>query len=244
MTTPASHPKADAVPRGCGSRQESGIYLETGLGPGGQPLEFFLLDPPLPVATFASAIAKLGVSLFEHQGVTHVLDWIGSVHYPCPSDILEEVRRFGLSRRAQRSLDFSRLTPFSRIFVVHDRGRVINPAPLLEDRVQYSGSREQPYCPKYIDGHRDPENALPCAALHWETVPSLPGPNGERIVTRRLPSFQYVAATPPKDVFPTFAPAVFAWFPLHRIAVIKGDQSDAAYDAASKSSLPVDLEER
>lgn len=239
----ASRLGADPVVRGCGTRQSSGIYLECGLGRDGQPLEFFLLDPPLPIASFAITIAKLGVSLFEHNGVTHVLDWVGSIHYPCPTDFLEEVRRFGLSRRAQRSLDFSKISENSRIFVAHDRGRVIDPVPLLADRVQYSASREQPYCPKHIDGHKTAVDAIPCAALHWESVPGVTEWSGGRVVTRVLPSFRYVAAMPPKDVFPKFAPAVVAWFPLTRIAVINGPNADAAYDAATRSSLPVDRED-
>ena len=36
-------------PRGCGDRTPGGLYIESGLGPGGVPLEHFLVDPPLPV---------------------------------------------------------------------------------------------------------------------------------------------------------------------------------------------------
>lgn len=234
-----AHPRAEAVERGCGARVAGGVYLETGLGPGGEPLEYFLLDPPLPLATFPITMAKLGVSLFEHEGVTHVLDWVGSVHYGCPADFLEEVRRFGLSRRAQRTLDFSRLSPASRIFIAHDRGRVIDPFPLLADRASYSASRVQPYCPKHKPDHLNPDQAIPCAALHWETVPGVTEWSAGRVVTRIMPSFRYTAAQPPKDVFPKFSPAVVAWFPLHAIAVINGGAADDAYTAAQRSSLPV-----
>ncbi len=35
------------VERGCGTREEDGLYWELGMGPGGRPLIDFLLDPPL-----------------------------------------------------------------------------------------------------------------------------------------------------------------------------------------------------
>ncbi len=42
-------PKADPVERGCGEREQGGVYAECGLSPYGTPLEYFLIDPPRPL---------------------------------------------------------------------------------------------------------------------------------------------------------------------------------------------------
>ena len=36
-------------PRDCGERQAGGVYVESGIGPYGFPLEFFMIDPPQPL---------------------------------------------------------------------------------------------------------------------------------------------------------------------------------------------------
>ena len=76
----------------------------------------FLLDFPEDGKT-ALGLSPIGVQLVERDGVWHILDWIGSEHYPNVADFLEEVRRFGLSRRLAKTVDFSKLTERSKILV-------------------------------------------------------------------------------------------------------------------------------
>ena len=111
------------VARGCGRRVEAGVYLECGVGPHGRPLEWFLADPPVPM----EMSKKLGVEVVRTwDGRVHLLDWVGESHYPFASDVLEEGRRFGFSRRVPRSLDLSSLTATSRLLLVHAKGLVAN----------------------------------------------------------------------------------------------------------------------
>lgn len=126
---------AIAVPRGCGpARDEGGIYAEVGLSPVGLPLSFFLVDPPIPVSCAALGLTPVGVTLIEREGVTHVLDWVGSTHYPNVADFVEETLLFGLSRRLPQTLDFARLGPLSRIILVHGRAHIDNAWQYAEDR--------------------------------------------------------------------------------------------------------------
>ncbi|KKL59316.1 hypothetical protein LCGC14_2216590, partial [marine sediment metagenome] len=58
------------IPRGCGKRQQGGIYAETGLAPGGMPIEVYFIDPPKPY----EMEHKIGVELVEIAGMTNVID--------------------------------------------------------------------------------------------------------------------------------------------------------------------------
>ena len=130
---------AAPVERGCGSsRSEDGIYLEVASGPGGSPLECFVTDRPLPF----SADHKRGVELRQGpDGLTHVVDHVGSVHYPYPSDVLEEGRLWGFSRRISGQLDFSELSAGSRLLLVHARAVLLNADELQPHFAYESRSR-------------------------------------------------------------------------------------------------------
>ncbi len=128
------------VARGCAPRKSGGVYFECGFSPSGQPVEHFLCDPPVLVDDWH--LSPVGVQLIERNGVTHIVDWVGSMHYPNVADFIEEVRRFGLSRRLSSKLDFSRITPQTRILLVHQRAYVDN----FEEYQTWS-------CPKHLPGH-------------------------------------------------------------------------------------------
>src|SRR5579859_2113521 len=126
------------VDRGCGRRQAGGCYLEVGVGPGGLPVEAFLIDPVLGVGVDlqrAIGIAgprgtmSLGVHLVprgDTPGVFDVWDVVGEGYYPNVADFLEEARRYGVSRRVSRTLDFSKISPYSRLVILHAKAAVIN----------------------------------------------------------------------------------------------------------------------
>ncbi len=144
------------VTRGCGTRKEGGIYLESGTRLGrGRPLEFFLSDPPVPM----TCDTKVGVELIERGGVLHILDWVGEQHYPVITDFLEEGRVLGFSRRIASTLDLSRLTADSRILIVHARGLVVNHEAL------------HPFMPEHYNaahneqGKRNPAHTHHCGHL-------------------------------------------------------------------------------
>ena len=47
--------RAVPEPRGCGDREEGGVYAESGISASGNPLEHFLFDPPLPLLNAENA---------------------------------------------------------------------------------------------------------------------------------------------------------------------------------------------
>ncbi len=236
-------PKAIPVERGCGTRKQGGIYAEFGMGPGGSPIEDFLVDPPIVINPQDLGLTPVGVRLVERDGVWHILDWVGSESYKNTADVVEECRRFGLSRRLAKTLDFSKLTEQSRILLVHARAHT-DVFHLYADRwigVRYSR------CPKRIEDHNLPDYPDMCAGFWWEDlVGGQPDTRVERAVVRRMPSFSYAAASQPDDFEPVYKPAIFASFPIHRLVVIKGKHNEhkPGVQAAGQSSLPVQLEDR
>lgn len=116
------------VERGCGTRAEGGIYAESGLGPNGLPLEFFIPDRIVPINAEALGLAAIGVKLIQSAktGVWHIFDIVGAESYPNPADWLEETRRYGASRRLSPTLPYHLLTSESRMFILHSRAYVAN----------------------------------------------------------------------------------------------------------------------
>lgn len=110
------------VHRGCGYRQQGGVYVECGKSKRGLPLEAFLVDPPVPM----TVDAKVGVELIRRGDTYHILDHVGSMHYPNAADVLEEGRAYGFSRRVPKNMDFSLLTSRSRLLLVHANGLLVN----------------------------------------------------------------------------------------------------------------------
>jgi hypothetical protein len=195
------------------------------MSPDGTPIEEYLIDVPTLIP-LGLTIAARGVSLIEFGGVTHVIDWVGSDHYPNVADFVEECMRFGLSRRLPSTLDFSCLTPASRILLVHARAR-------LENASLYG-----PFpCPKQL---HDPGSDA-CIGAWWEDVEQgtpLPASRDPRAVQRTMPSFSYQARRRPEGVTPRYVPGFFASFPASRLAVVKGGHEKTLV-AVLKSRLPV-----
>lgn len=234
--------KAVPVPRGCGTRKENGVYAEVGTGPGGRPTEDFLVCPPTKIDPAELGISPVGVKLVEHQGVWHIIDWVGSEYYPNVADFIEEVRRFGMSRRLPRTLDFSKLTDKSRILLVHARAWIENFGAYADYWMDGRYNR----CPQHIDTHDLPDAPEMCCGGWWQDVEYGRATAEQRIVNRAMPSFDYIAAQRPAHVTPSYAPAIFASFPISRLVVIKGRSGEHEETKArvQRAGLPVDLEDR
>lgn len=170
-------PKADPVERGCGEREPGGVYCESGLSSHGRPLEDFLIDPPLPIPDGLDLINKpqlwqrlspYGEPMLDAQGqpVFDLLIWVGSEHYPYCPDFLEEVKRYGASRRLNPNLDLALLSAASRMILAHPK--VINTA--------WQEQRPPQVCEKHILGHAladpdpdaDPDTALDVEDIAWD----------------------------------------------------------------------------
>src|SRR5947209_4264234 len=147
-------PKADPVPRGCGDREPGGVYAECGLSSRGRPLEEFLIDPPLPIPPGLDLVNKpqtwqrllpSGEPALdgEELPIFDLLIWVGQEHYPYCPDFLEEVKRYGASRRLNPNLDLSLLSRSSRMILAHPL--VLNTA--------WQTQRPPETCKKEIPGH-------------------------------------------------------------------------------------------
>ncbi len=246
------------IVRGCGTRVAGGIYAECPLSPYGVPIEDFLVDPPIPVDTQEVGVTQIGVKLVERKGIWHIMDWVGSTHYPNVADYVEEVRRFGLSRRLSTGLDFQKLTPQSRILLLHSHAYIFNydeyqkkepDDELLEGLVPY------PRCPKKLMQHKRPKMETMCARLWYQDVnggeeilvsKEEDSPARIRCVTRKMPSFEYHALVKPPQVEPKYKVAIFAAFPIINLAVVKDDDGgthNRSMMLAKNARIPVELVE-
>jgi len=107
--------------RGCGHRQNGGLYLMVELAPYGEgkPIEDFLICEPI-VWTGGNLRAPLEIT--NDEGIVDVIMGIGKQYYPYPSDFIEETATMGISKRLPHSFDMRKLTPGkSRLFLVHPR---------------------------------------------------------------------------------------------------------------------------
>ena len=111
------------VERGCGERQDDGVYACTGMDPEGSPAEDFVIDPAIQWIGGPFRAPKLIPDPVE-DGVFHLAIWVGQKFYPWPSDFVEEVRIAGVSRRIPKGFPLERLTAGkSKMFFVHARVR-------------------------------------------------------------------------------------------------------------------------
>jgi hypothetical protein len=128
------------------------------LGPGGRPVEEFLIDPPQPAEREALGLGSVGVSLIDVDGVTHVFDIVGREHYPTVAGFVDEARRLGVSRRVARTIDFSRLTGDSRLVLLHEHAQIANALEFPSDA----------RCPCEVDEHLEESFRGMCARLWWQ----------------------------------------------------------------------------
>jgi len=229
--------------RGCGHRIVGGIYAETRLSRDGQPLEYFLVDPPQAVDLSQLGLTAVGVKQIEINGVWHIFDVIGEEHYPYPADYVEETRCKGASRRLPRNLDFSRITLASRLVLVHRKA-------ILRNFAQYP-QPPQLECPKMLPVHAIAPLGETCAGLWWHDIPASVGEMLEdgRILRKLAGGIQYRVYSRPQDVHPQYAHGIFMIPPITNLAVIRSRNAkedalvEQSFQAASASGLPVYLEE-
>jgi len=195
-------PKADPVPRGCGDREPGGVYAECGLSPRGRPLEEFLIDPPLPIPPGLDLVNKpqtwqrmlpTGEPALDGEGlpIYDLLIWVGQEHYTYCPDFLEEVKRYGASRRLNPNLDLSLLSRSSRMIMAHPH--VINTA--------WQEQRPPQSCKKEVPGH---DAAIAANDASDDEAEGATSETGEETTTRPL---QHLIGTSMDPLLPTLSPA-------------------------------------
>lgn len=245
--------RAISVERCCGFRTEGDVYVECGLSPFGRPIEYFLMDPPV---RYQLPVQYVGVRPFQRKDpetgemVVHLLDHVGRDNYRV-ADMVEEIRRYGLSRKIPKTQDMSVFIPGkSKIFLSHSEAMVLN---LDKYRTQILPNNLEWFCCSPYENiyaeHTD-KKAFPkfpddcCSGFWWYDVP--PGKysklsfliNNKDIlkvfpnpVVVDMPTFHYIANERPADFEPEYQEAIFAAFPITAIAVI------AARDNSHKGTL-------
>jgi hypothetical protein len=211
--------------RGCGTRVLGGVYVETLLSADGHPIECMIKDPAIAIDPQAMGLTPVGIKLIEQNGVTHIFDWVGEGYYPYVSDFIEEVRRFGASRRLPSTLDFSRLSPESRLILVHSRAVT----PAFEPDVLASVQSATPQmCPRMIRCLHDKLKYLQpdhiCAAQWWQDHDAKARLLPFEMYDRELPSFAYKARQMPGP-YATIKPGIFMVLPISRVAVVRDPQT-------------------
>lgn len=214
--------------RACGRRVKGAVYAETRPSESGVPVEFFIVDPPRPVDLAALGLTAVGVKLVEVNNVWHVFDVVGQEYYPYTADYIEETRQKGASRRLPGNLDYPKLGPDSRLFLIHQKA-------IIENFPKYP----QPpavTCPKGLEEHQAAPLPSMCAGLWWHDLPAK---------ERQLPGgVKYCGSQRPPGVTPVYQHGVFFTLPITNLAVIKGgEDTEKNHQAAGKSGLPVYLEE-
>lgn len=226
--------------RGCGTRQKGGCYIEVPLSPHGVPLEMLLCDPPRPVDPTALGISPVGTHLIEVNGVYHVFDWVGSSHYPNVADMVEEIRRFGLSRRISSKTDFSKITLESRIILLHERAWIENWQQYTENSTHECISPDR----KIRTRHSGVSPHECCARVWWEDIQG-GEPLGESRaagVERTMPSFKYKGLAKPEGLSTVYKVAIFASFAIPRIVVINDPDEkshEPSFQKAKQAKVPV-----
>jgi len=226
--------------RGCGKRIAAGIYAETRLSSGGQPIETFIVCPPKLLDIHKWGLTARGAKLIEVGGVWHIFDIVGREHYPYVADIVEEVRHKGASRRLAGNLDFSKLIPESCLVLIHARA-------VIENFDEYP-QPPRVTCPRFEHLDRFEET---CAGLWWHDIPEGDLDIGEMgHYYRTIPGDVTYHATPRLEgIAPQYRHGIFMRLPVTNLAVIAGRNSqeekeaEGAYQAANQSSLPVYMED-
>lgn len=113
--------------RMCGSsRIIGGLYWEWGTESLPASFEQCLIMPPIEIDVEALGLSPIGVKVIVRNGVTHLLDWVGEIHYPYLEDFIVEAARMGVSRRLHRNLPFANFSRESRLLLVHRKAILVD----------------------------------------------------------------------------------------------------------------------
>lgn len=248
------------IRRGCGYRVAGGVYLVTEFSPYGTPLRLFLFDPPMILRTENGEMwnpGARGIHLAERPdtpGVVDAYDWIGEEYYPFFPDFWEEGKRFEFSRRAQKNLDFSLLSPQSQIIGVHPLGlpaiAEFTNGPFREHNIDHV---ELPPCP-FDDLHHIVGDEF-CISTLWQLVGNKQFDKPEeRLHTEMFPrhltkgeppTFTYTAAYPFTDFDNKWLPAAMYHLPISRIEIVRdvaeGKHEETYEKIYRTTALPVEV---
>jgi hypothetical protein len=226
------------------------------------PVEYFMVDPPQRVDAKALGLTDIGVKLIEVNGVYHIFDIIGEKYYPNVADMVEEIRRLGMSRRCELASaeEYAKITPESTYVLLHRRAWIGNCEPYYRDFLPVTpGDTEYNPCPANLLQHdphyADPEEVHfpeeePCLGLCWNDVDGLeldqkPGEDGTiitdtRLGTRTMPSFTYKAANSPILGPKNYELAIFMRLPITRFVIVRGGKAQEKLERVKPTGIAVE----
>lgn len=202
--------------RGCGDRKEGSPYACCGLSASGMPIEHFIIDPAVVwPGGFQRGVKILPRDPKDPDGVNDLVVFVGKKFYPSAWDYVEEVRRFGASRKMSNTLPFNKLTPGdSRMIFVHSKAipqfayelnhpaRPLHGCKLFQHWVENKELWDKPgngYHPENVgaSGNRACTFALKDLTflVHGDIEPDPEDPQSYCV---NMPSFRYRAAYPMK----------------------------------------------
>jgi len=238
-----------AAGRGCGrKRKEGGLYASMGLGEDGIHLSNFMLDPPVPFLNGepfqgvheAPEYITTGWDTDEHLVL---MDWVGEGGYATVPDFIEEVRRFGMSRRIPSTFDFKGVN-YRQIWLalVHAKA-----APDVEN-LRHVEPWEYEWCryhPVIADNPKHHEHFPACLYHDWPLVYQQRGVNPLENHTVEMPWGSYdptwmitkptipgaiqphvLASVLDKPTYPF--PAFFAVMPITHLEAVQYVEEDVA----------------
>lgn len=227
------------------------------------PIDYFLVDPPIridPELERKLQLSDVGVKIIGRPnvpGVFDVYDVVGQKFYPNVADVLEETRRYGVSRRISVNEDFAKLTPESRLMLMHRRAWIGNfdhyYGALLMESTGDGVIAPDVRCPKRSFNSTTPRHSAEpegnsgemCLGLVYDDVDGLPTLSGRnREVTAKVGETEYTARHRPDGVLPDYTLAIFARFPILQIDVIRDKAQGShveSHQKATKAGIPVEL---
>ncbi len=156
------------------------------------PIEEYLIDPP----EFVGGVRFRGPIILEKNGARPLVFWVGKEFYPYPSDFIEEVRRFGASKRVPIDFPIEKLSRWSLMFFVHSRAIVGD----------YQTLPPPPLCPKRLESHL--ANQTYCLGHSYRVAPA----NHEG--RRKIGDAIYEVEPLPAEASPHYAPGIFLRLPI------------------------------
>jgi hypothetical protein len=189
-----------------------------------QRKQVIALDPPVVIDPQAIGLQAVGVKMIERNGVFHVLDWVGTNHYPNVADFVEEAARHGVSRRMPSNLRFDLLTSASRLLLVHEKA-------YLEGRGQLLSTSPE-LCPGGNHTHQYGDAGIPpmCVRYWWDDLDQNSGtvmPNGREVRRELAGGHSYIGRrrTQPLDQAPFRQPAIFASIVLDDLQLVRDPEN-------------------
>jgi len=193
--------------RGCGVREQGGIYVCADVSTFGEPIYYFLVDAVLEWR--GARVLRSPMVIEDRKGINHLVLGVGVEFYPFVSDFVEEAKFMGVSKRVPRNFDFSVLTPLkSRLLLVHRKA-----IPTFRYEVEHS------WCPKSLfkgdqGVHRCVGDLWALSSLEYvKEKHELIGETKDGYVKVKTPSVEYRVSKAYANGKPTYKMGIFLCIP-------------------------------